>query len=191
MRFRQTQVKCHLLWHNNSTHFTCWLFTKVAAFGFVLNNFTKKSKLFSSMYDLEKDSILFLWLRSRLSASTAFASITCISVCIDLLEFEVLISSDFFLNIFSFRNAIVSLLSWCSSWCSGRIVRHISWFCNFSTISICLQKWCLPHFRRYFHSSHEFVHQMNENHWVLLHYQRFKENEEQNTTLDGTVTLKE
>ena len=31
MRFWQTQGKCRLLWHNNSTHFTCWLFTKVAS----------------------------------------------------------------------------------------------------------------------------------------------------------------
>ena len=42
MRFRQTQGKCRLLWHNNSTHFTCRLFTKVAASGIVFNDFTKK-----------------------------------------------------------------------------------------------------------------------------------------------------
>jgi hypothetical protein len=38
MCFRQTQGKCHLLWHNNSAHFTCRLFTKVAAFGIVLDD---------------------------------------------------------------------------------------------------------------------------------------------------------
>jgi hypothetical protein len=38
MRFRQTQGKCRLLWHNNSTHFTCRLFTKAAAFGIALDD---------------------------------------------------------------------------------------------------------------------------------------------------------
>ncbi len=87
------------------------------------------------MYDLEKDSILRFKVPSWLSASTALASIKSLSALI-LLNSRSWSSSDFLLNICSFRNSIFYLLSWCSSWCrSGWIVIYISWFCNVSTIS--------------------------------------------------------
>ena len=186
MRFRQTQGKCSLLLHNNSTHFTCRLFTKVAAFGIGLDDFTKKFYFFHVRFG--KRFNFSFKLRSRLSASTALASITSLSALI-FLNSRSWSSSDFFLNIGSFRKAIISLFLWCSCLCSGRIVRYASWFATFQPFL--LLKCCLPHFRRYFHSSHEFVHQMNENHWFLLHYQRFWVNK-QNTIIDGgTVTLYE
>ena len=124
------------------------------------------------MNDLEKYSILCFWLRSLFRASTALASITFLSALI-FLNSRSWSSADFVLNIFSFRNSIVSLLSWCSFWCSGRIVRYISWFCNFSTISTSeVSDVSLISAGIFIHRMNLFIKWMRITEF-FLHYQRF------------------